>query len=787
MERTAEVVKKNGRPGGKKPARRRLPGEFSKAAVLVEWLMQTETWQKLEKRFHINRKAGGYVAPDFVLFLLLFFAFSTRLSLKDFGKRTAPYRRELGALCERVSLATPSSLSRGLQRVTPEQVRELMPWLLTEACNARDVLRHPAAADYDTQGQRWDVFDWDGTRKGIRQRALVDDADYPAAERPGAQLGRPGYTGRKRGELVLGRAVLSHTGSGLWIYEHQTAGHAETVEGLTDALDALVQTLHYAELPRDRAVLRYDGGGGNVPSLCAIRSRDIVPLVRLATYTLLHDPDITETLQQARWVDVSCSGSGPVRQAIELGIVRVTPSSKTRNENKEPYEPVDIRVVVSRFACPEGKSGTGHEIDGYQYELFATDLENELWPAPDVVTLYYGREGEENRFAQEDRELGLDRILSETPGGQYLATLVGLWTWNLEICHGYALDPPPTTMPKPSGHRDISTAASPCIGTLPSAPGLAVHEESTDNTTLAEPSFSREAPGAAVSDCSTKSTEPATPEPGPKAASNELPVIATSAPDDEAGARLEDVLRPVLEQAIADQKLPDGWTLSEDGRGLICPQAEALWLGSVKLPTTTAAPAIRMQASNTSCGPCPRRAHCGRALSPRFAKEVMLPVPANLAHALHELLAKERNRRFWQHRPVAASGVASASTPAQRPKLARTHRIEAPPCDVVHGPFATRPPLLLPAVLRQTFRQTVLHIDVIISVNTAAARKWHPAIARSSASRQRRRQTWPQQGRHMALAAGSSVKIEYQDGSRRLDPWLRRAANAASQAQHAAA
>ena len=497
MVRSAEVVTENGRPGRKRPARRRLPKDFSMGAVLVEWLIQTGTWQELDKRFRVNRKAGGYVALDFVLFLLLFFAFSVRLSLKDFGKRAAPYRRELGALCERVNLATPASLSRGLQRVTPEQVRELMPWLLTEACNARDVLRHPAAADYDTQGQRWDVFDWDGTRKGIRQRALVDNADYPTAERLGAKLGKPGYTGRKRGELVLGRAVLSHTGSGLWIYEHQTAGHAETVEGLADALDALVKTLHYAELPRDRAVLRYDGGGGNVPSLCAIRSRDIVPLVRLATYRLLHDPDITETLTQARWDEVPCSGSGPVRQATELGIVRVMPSSKTRNENKEHYEPVDIRVVVSRFACPEGKSGTGHEIDGYQYELFATDLENELWPAPEVVTLYYGREGEENRFAQEDRELQLDRILSKTPGGQFLATLVGLWTWNLEICHGYALDPPPPTMPKPSARQDTTTAASPCTPTLPREPGLAVQEESTDNTTLAEPPFSCEAPSMA--------------------------------------------------------------------------------------------------------------------------------------------------------------------------------------------------------------------------------------------------------------------------------------------------
>ena len=64
------------------------------------------------------------------------------------------------------------------------------------------------------------------------------------------------------------------------------------------------------------------------------------------------------------------------------------------------------------------KSGAGVLIDGWQYELYVTDLDADAWPAPDLVTNYYGRIGEENRFGQEDRELGLDRIFSYHVPGQ---------------------------------------------------------------------------------------------------------------------------------------------------------------------------------------------------------------------------------------------------------------------------------------------------------------------------------------------------------------------------------
>jgi hypothetical protein len=95
------------------------------------------------------------------------------------------------------------------------------------------------------------------------------------------------------------------------------------------------------------------------------------------------------------------SGSGPTRLAAELGDVLLQPSKNTTTNEGERFEAVRVRVVVSRFAAAQ-KSGAGVVIDGWQYELYATDLPTEAWPAAEIVELYYGRCGQENRFAQED-------------------------------------------------------------------------------------------------------------------------------------------------------------------------------------------------------------------------------------------------------------------------------------------------------------------------------------------------------------------------------------------------
>ena len=61
---------------------------------------------------------------------------------------------------------------------------------------------------FDRQGNHYLVFDVDGTREAARQRALPKTADRPAPMRRLRPLCAPGYTGRKRGEVVRSRTTI---------------------------------------------------------------------------------------------------------------------------------------------------------------------------------------------------------------------------------------------------------------------------------------------------------------------------------------------------------------------------------------------------------------------------------------------------------------------------------------------------------------------------------------------------------------------------------------------------
>jgi len=213
---------------------------------------------------------------------------------------------------------------------------------------------------------------------------------------------------------------------------------------------AVGQTVAVCErngIAKDRVILRTDGVGGNVPFIAAGCKAGIHYITRLAHYQLLADPKIQEHLNQAAWLRVPSSGSGPVRQAADLGCVLLEPAPSSLCDNGETYAPVRTRVVVSRFACDKEQTGASQAVGNWHYELFGTDLEAAAWPEVEVVAGYFARAGQENRFAQEDHELGLDRIFSYSLPGQELAMLVGLFVWNWRICKGMEIAQPPAELP----------------------------------------------------------------------------------------------------------------------------------------------------------------------------------------------------------------------------------------------------------------------------------------------------------------------------------------------------
>ena len=56
-------------------------------------------------------------------------------------------------------------------------------------------------------------------RESLKYRLSVPDVIHilPEAHRHSTSIAQPGYTGRKRGEVVYSRAILQHAGSGLWL------------------------------------------------------------------------------------------------------------------------------------------------------------------------------------------------------------------------------------------------------------------------------------------------------------------------------------------------------------------------------------------------------------------------------------------------------------------------------------------------------------------------------------------------------------------------------------------
>jgi len=427
------------------PDTKRLPDLLTPGAALLFDLQRRGTLAKLGERLRIRRQ-GGYSGLDVWLVLLLFFSTGAGRGIRKFWEVVRPHVSQLAALCGRRLLATPASVSRALDAVELDLLRAESLWLLADVPEIEPVLKHPAVQTYDARGGGWHVFDLDPTVTTLRQRALPVDDDLPEPRRRSKDTGAPGHSGRKRGDIQFRRVTVQHSGSGLWVHAHLSAGNGEGVVDFERALDTIVTLGTRLEHPRGRTLVRMDGEYGNIPWFTACRERGLPFVTRLNRPKLYNDVEVLARLRSAIWYRVPDSGVEPRRAAADLGELLVHAGKQTRRPDGGQYEPVRIRVVASIFQ-KTGDAKRGRTIDGWQVELFAVDLPADAWPAADAVATYFGRTAEENRFAQEDRELGLDRILSYHLPGQELASLVGLSLWNLRLVGGFALDTPPPVRP----------------------------------------------------------------------------------------------------------------------------------------------------------------------------------------------------------------------------------------------------------------------------------------------------------------------------------------------------
>src|SRR5215468_9203223 len=172
-------------------------------------LRKRDILSKINEHVRFARKRfGRYDVIDFLV-VLFGYAISGERTLEEFYERLQPFAVPFMALFERDRLPSRSALSRFLAALTQAPVEALRTLFLD------DLLERPLSPDkqtgglVDRVGSAWVVFDIDGTREAARQRALPQTEDLPAAFRRLDDVCAPGYTGRKRGQVVRTRSVVS--------------------------------------------------------------------------------------------------------------------------------------------------------------------------------------------------------------------------------------------------------------------------------------------------------------------------------------------------------------------------------------------------------------------------------------------------------------------------------------------------------------------------------------------------------------------------------------------------
>jgi hypothetical protein len=414
---------------------RTAPPWLAEAVLVLEVARESRLLTWIQQSVRVARgRMGIFEVCDFFLVLVVY-AVSGELTLNAFYAALGPVASVLAALWSRRHLPARSRLSRFLAAVTEPALETLRELLLA------DLLVHGLSGPQvggllDRQGNRHVLFDVDGTRQVARQRQLCREATHPPARRRLAGLCAPGYTGRKRGEVVRTRTTVQQAHSREWLGTFGAAGNGEAFADLDRACAAVVRYLAARGLEPAQGVLRLDGLYGYVRGAAAVAQHGLGYLMRAADYRLLHHPRVQQALAGAPNDTFVQPDTGTVREVFDLG-----PLDWTAGQGS-PLR-VTTRVVVTRSPVPTKRSpAVGKRQGAHMLEIFVTDRTAPGWSAQDVLSLYFARGGFEQTLSEEDKELELDRWCSGHPLGQECWQLLGQWVWNLRLRLGVAaVDP----------------------------------------------------------------------------------------------------------------------------------------------------------------------------------------------------------------------------------------------------------------------------------------------------------------------------------------------------------
>jgi hypothetical protein len=241
---------------------------FEEIVVLAAHLRKQGVLTKISEQVRFaRRRFGRYDVIDF-LAVLFGYAISGERTLEAFYEQLQPLAIPFMALFDRDQLPTRSALSRFLAALTEAPVEALRALFLDDLesrplpIGSTDSNQKQTGGLVDRAGNTWVVFDLDGTREAARQRALPKTDELPPPFRRLDDVCAPGYTGRKRGQVVRTRTVISQAHSFQWLGSFGNRGNGRYREELRRGLSAIRQYLAAHQLSPERALLRLDGQYG---------------------------------------------------------------------------------------------------------------------------------------------------------------------------------------------------------------------------------------------------------------------------------------------------------------------------------------------------------------------------------------------------------------------------------------------------------------------------------------------------------------------------------------------
>ena len=313
-----------------------LPQEHVEFAVFVESLRVSGVLSELEHHV-LQRRAGAYELLDLVLFLAAFFAAGPSAgSLADFAASSAEYGHELAAIGGRARWMKQASVSRALAAVGEDTARDITQLLLRMTSGTvLDAELCDAVGYRDGLGVPWRVLHWDTTVDPVRHRALPEGEGLPPGLRVSTELCAPGYPGRKRGDVMFARSVVSDATTSLWVHMDLNSGSGSTTEQSRRAVADVTHYLGHRPAEIERTVLVCDGVSGGWPQAHATLEAGLHTVTRIKDYSWLDTKSNVARLARGPWFPVEDSRSGPRREALDLCQRQV--GDRT------------VRVIASRF------------------------------------------------------------------------------------------------------------------------------------------------------------------------------------------------------------------------------------------------------------------------------------------------------------------------------------------------------------------------------------------------------------------------------------------------------